>query len=187
MWTDYQCPYCGRVERESLASLDLQYVQTGKVQVALRHHPLSELHSHAKKAAEAALCSGLQGRFWEMHQAIFLDQAHLEEPSLVERARKIGLSIPQFSNCLATGTTAGVVQADTDAAQALRLTSTPSFLIGARQADGRVKATVRLTGARPFDEFRKAIESIAKRAEAGRLTPSIFAFVRSDLGRDVSR
>jgi protein-disulfide isomerase len=47
----------------------------GKVRVAYKHLPLVQLHPNAEKAAEAAECARDQGKFWEMHDALFDKQA----------------------------------------------------------------------------------------------------------------
>jgi protein-disulfide isomerase len=157
-WTDYECPFCAKVESDALRLIDVQYVKTGRVQVAMRHHPIGELHRWAQKAAEAALCAGVQGKFWEMHTAIFEDQKQISEAVLLQRANALGLSVPSFTRCYTDGSTAAQIQSDADSAKALGLTGTPAFLVGWRQTDGLVRIVVRLSGARPTAEFRRAFE-----------------------------
>jgi hypothetical protein len=77
-YSDYQCPFCAKSERETLPELDQKYIGTGQVQLAFRHHPLSRLHPFATQAAEAAVCAGRLGKFWEMHAALFADPKQLD-------------------------------------------------------------------------------------------------------------
>jgi protein-disulfide isomerase len=43
-------------------------------------YSLEQLHSHARKAAEAAHCAGEQGKYWQMHDALFQNQGALDLP-----------------------------------------------------------------------------------------------------------
>ena len=65
---DFECPYCRDAApsvARVLARLD------GRVRLRWRHFPIASKHPHAERAAEAAEASGAQGRFWEMHDALF--------------------------------------------------------------------------------------------------------------------
>ena len=64
--------------------------------MAFRHFPVRTSHPRAWAAACAAEAAGLQGRFWEMHDLLFADQARLEDPHLWERARTLGLDLERF-------------------------------------------------------------------------------------------
>src|SRR5215510_15815847 len=73
VYSDFQCPFCARFGKDSLPGIQARYVKTGRVLVAFRQFPLN-IHAFARKAAEASLCAGKQGRFWEMHDQLFLHQ-----------------------------------------------------------------------------------------------------------------
>jgi len=88
-WSDYQCPYCARAERDIIATLDEKYVKTNRVLFAFRHNPLAKIHPQAAKAAEAALCAGQQQRFWEMHAGLFQDSKRLAQSDLMKRAAEL--------------------------------------------------------------------------------------------------
>jgi protein-disulfide isomerase len=66
---DFQCPPCGKLS-EPINQLQKQY----KLRVIFREFPLP-MHAHAREAACAAEAAGLQGRFWEMHDLLFREQA----------------------------------------------------------------------------------------------------------------
>ncbi len=157
-FSDFQCPYCGAFARDTLPVLEQRYVDRGQVLLAFRHLPLS-MHPFAQKAAEAAECAGGQQQFWPMHDALFLDQRQLDVASLRARAKRLGLDAKAFTTCLA-GARAAKVSADAALARKLGVTGTPTFFLGTRQADGRVKLAERLSGALPAADFSKAIDAL---------------------------
>jgi protein-disulfide isomerase len=129
------------------------------VLLAFRHLPLTQIHPFAMKASEAAECAERQGKFWEMHDRLFQDQKRLEESSLVERARQIGLNAAQFTACLA-GEAASEVQKDAAGANALAVTGTPTFFLGSVESDGRVRVLERFSGAVPVAQFESALDKL---------------------------
>jgi protein-disulfide isomerase len=91
-YSDFQCPSCGHFARESLPVIDRLYVQPGKVLLAFRHFPISDLHPFAFAAAEAATCAGRQGQFWNMHDLLFRNQDHLGRDDLQRAAASLDIS-----------------------------------------------------------------------------------------------
>jgi protein-disulfide isomerase len=156
-YADFQCPYCAQFARRILPEIEKRYVSTGKLRVVFRHMPLQEIHPQALMAAETAECARQQGRFWQMHDALFADQ-RLDEASLVEKARTNGVGLEQFAECV-RGNGAVRVKQDLATARALGLAVTPTFLIG-RDVGGAVKVEQILTGVREVDVFASAIESL---------------------------
>jgi protein-disulfide isomerase len=164
---DYQCPFCAAAEHGAVSEMDAAYIKPGKVEFAFRQHPLETLHPLALETAEATVCAGRQGKFWPMHASLYGDQQHLDEASLVARADRLGLDVARFKACLG-GDVADQVRQDGKDAEALGLMSTPTFLIGVRQADGRVRVASVLTGARPFADFQKAIDPLLANGDESR-------------------
>jgi len=156
-YADFQCPYCGQFARRILPEIEKRYVSTGKLRVVFKHMPLHEIHPQAVMAAETAECARQQGKFWQMHDALFADQ-RLDEASLVEKARTNGIGLEQFSECV-RGNGGVRVKQDLAAARALGLAVTPTFLIG-RDVGGAVKVEQILTGVREVDVFTSAIEAL---------------------------
>ncbi len=72
-FTDYQCPFCSRHFLQTFGQIKKEYVDTGKVKYVSRDYPLG-FHPHAQKASESANCAGDQGKYWEMHDALFQNQ-----------------------------------------------------------------------------------------------------------------
>ncbi|MCX6385040.1 MAG: DsbA family protein [Solirubrobacterales bacterium] len=87
VYADYECPFCAVTELR-LAECE--------VQICFRHFPIRSKHPRAWAAAQAAEAAGLQGRFWEMHEALFADQGRLEDPHLWARAEALGLDVERF-------------------------------------------------------------------------------------------
>ena len=138
------------------STLKKVYVQSGLVLAAFRNFPLRG-HPLAFKAAEAAECAGEQGQFWGMHDRFFSDQAHLDDSMLLRHATDLNLDVRRWQSCRATEARS-LVQRDLEEAQALNIPSTPVFLVGTTQADGRLKVQSVLRGARPAEEFRAALD-----------------------------
>lgn len=149
-FSDYQCPFCGRV------TPTLQQVRDtygAKVKIIFKDFPLPN-HPQAQKAAEAAHCAGEQGKYWEMHDRMFGDQRALEVPALKASAVALGLSPAEFNQCLDSGKFAGAVHEDAALGEKLGVNSTPTLYINGRP----------LIGAQPFDAFKQAIdEELAKK------------------------
>src|SRR5580658_1722338 len=91
---DYQCPYCGQafpIVREIQRRLKDQLC------FVFRNFPLANAHPNAEVAAEAAEAAGAQGRFWEMHDVLYENQAALEPESLLEYGAALGLDMGRFT------------------------------------------------------------------------------------------
>jgi protein-disulfide isomerase len=161
-FTDFQCPYCGRFARDIWPQIQKEYVDSGKVRLALRQLPLP-IHSMARKAAVASLCAGSQGTFWPMHDSLFGDQANLDVASLEARASTLRLDQTQFKSCLADPATEHQIDVDVEYAnKTLKVTGTPAFFFGRPQPDGRINILTTVAGAMPVEEFRKQIEAAVR-------------------------
>ncbi len=161
--SDFQCPYCRQWHDETYQKLRDEFVRTGKVRLAYINFPLAQ-HKHAWPAAEAAMCAGAQGKFWEMHDALFANQAKWEalpSPTLFfdSLARATGVDVARWRQCLQSGKMKPWIQADHDRAQAAGAASTPSFMIGDKI----------LVGAQPIENLRSAIDSAL--AKSKKTTP----------------
>jgi protein-disulfide isomerase len=97
------------------------------------------MHAHAEKAAEATRCAAEQGKFWELHDALFDNNQKLELAQLKEYARMLKLDATRFDKCLDTSEQAAAVKKDFAQGQRLGLTGTPSFFINGHFLSGAVK------------------------------------------------
>jgi protein-disulfide isomerase len=85
---DYQSEACAKAHKMVKKLLELY---PGKVRFNYRHFPLTQVHQHAHKAAEAAVAAVQEGKFWEMHDLLFQNQRRLGAVSLKEYAREAGV------------------------------------------------------------------------------------------------
>jgi protein-disulfide isomerase len=143
-FTDYQCPYCRRVQPTIQRVLD---EHPGKVRHVIKHNPLS-IHPQAPAAARAAIAADRQGRFWEMHKSIFADPRRLSDEDLRERAREIGLDMDRYQDDFDSEETKALIAGDQVEARRLGATGTPSFFI-----NGRL-----LSGAQPYEAFKARVD-----------------------------
>ena len=158
-YSDYQCSFCARYEKQTFPQIQADYINTGKVKYVFRDLPL-DFHKNAFKAAEAARCAGEQGKFWEMHDLLFENQQALEATDLPRHAASLALDAPRFQQCLEVSRYAAGIRKNITEAGTAGLTGTPSFLIGVVQPNSTVKITRKIVGARPYADFKAAIDEI---------------------------
>ena len=149
--SDFQCPYCGQWERETAAQVNSEFVETGIARLAFVNFPLRQ-HPNAEPAAEAAMCAGAQGKFWEMHDRIFQTQAEWSAlPSsdayFEQAALAVGVSGPEYQACIKDHVMRPMIEADTERATKGGAGSTPTFFIGDQV----------IAGAEKIGAFRAAI------------------------------
>jgi protein-disulfide isomerase len=143
-FSDFQCPYCGRVF-PTVEKLMKDY--DGKVRLVFRHFPLS-FHPNAEKAAEAAVCAQDQGKFWQMHDKMFTNQQKLAVEDLKSFAKDIGLDQGKFDKCLDSGEKAAAVSADEKDGEQAGVSGTPAFFING----------IFINGAVPYEQFKEAVD-----------------------------
>jgi protein-disulfide isomerase len=160
-FADYECTFCAQFEQDSMPVLSREYVDSGKIKVAFRNLPL-KIHPRAVPAARAADCARQQGKFWPFHALLFEVGAKLDDVSLQSYAKRTDLDQSAFDACLGSQS-AGAVERDVEAAKSIGFHGTPSFLIGQLQADGRVRGITALRGARPVQDFRRALDDAIAR------------------------
>jgi protein-disulfide isomerase len=135
-FSDFQCPFCGRLEPVLVRVLAKYPTQ---VRLVYRNYPLPELHPQAEKAAEAALCAREQGKFWEMHDLLFAEQQSLGGDDLKDKARRLGLDREKFAQCLDSGQMHSAVEVDVKDGDALGIQGTPANFINGRFLSGAVE------------------------------------------------
>jgi protein-disulfide isomerase len=123
VYADYECPYC--------AVLEARLVDCGARRI-FRHFPVRSKHPRAWAAACAAEAAALQGRFWEMHAALFADQGRLEDPHLWARAEQLGLDVERFDADRRSEAAIARVKRDFSSGVRAGVVTTPTlFLAGA--------------------------------------------------------
>ena len=149
-FSDYQCPYCARYATTTLKQIGESYGD--KVYYVWRDYPLG-FHPNAIPAALAARCAGGQGKYWEMHDQLFLNQvkwSEQEDPQAIfaELAQGLGLDTEKLAQCVAKEQDKDQIEADLKLARDLGIRATPTFFINGQK----------LEGAQPFSEFQALID-----------------------------
>jgi len=144
-FSDFQCPYCARFV-PTLKQVAATYGD--QVRIVYRHFPLDSIHSNARKAAEASLCADEQGKFWEMHDAIFENQQALAVEQLKTTAAGLGLEAGLFDECLDSGRYEEQVEGDLQDGVKAGVQGTPAIFVNGRF----------LSGAVPFQTVAKMID-----------------------------
>ena len=144
-FSDFQCPYCQAVE-PTLKSVLAKH--EGRVAIAFRDMPLTQIHPLAQGAAEAARCAGEQGKFWEYHDLLFANQNKLDRNGLLEHARTLTLDEKQFDSCLTSERYKAQIEQDEQDGRHAGVNGTPAFFING----------VFLNGAQPEATFETSIQ-----------------------------
>ena len=154
-FADYQCPFCLRFTKTTFPLLKKKYIDTGKVRWVALNLPLP-FHKDARKAAQAAHCAGEQDKFWEMRELLFRNPQKLNTENLPAHAETLSLEMTAFNECLQSDRHLAEIDQDAKDANAVRLTGTPSFIVGKTASDVITGQVV--VGAQPVRVFDAAID-----------------------------
>jgi protein-disulfide isomerase len=164
---DFECPQCGRFATLTEPDVRTRLVNTGQIRWRYIDFPL-EMHRNTWNASIAAACADEQGRFWEMHDAIYASQdqwngeatgnpnkvlKQIGEPLVGDKAK--------FDQCIDDARTKPKVQAHYQLAIARKLPGTPSFIIGDQQ----------LSEFLSYDDFKKLVDQQLAKIQAAPATP----------------
>jgi len=130
---DYQCPHCGTAYP---IIKEIQSTFGDQILFVFRNFPLQESHRYANIAAQAAEAAGKQGKFWEMHDAIFENQQQLNEEFIEHLAEKLGLDMEEFEEDLDSEEISTKVEDDFESGVRSGVNGTPSFFINGEKFDG---------------------------------------------------
>lgn len=151
VFSDFQCPFCGRVEPTLKQIMD---IYKKDVRFVWKHQPLP-FHPNAMPAAEAAEAAREQGKFWEMHDLMFADQAELSPAKYEAWAAQLGLNMDRFRKSIADHRNQARIKEDMALGTSNGATGTPTFFI-----NGQL-----LVGALPLENFKAAIDGEIKKAD----------------------
>jgi len=125
-------------------------VNTGKVRFVYKNFAILGVESMT--AAEAGECAEDQGKFWELHDAIYADQVQdrtiLNADVLTAMAVEAGVDEASFRECLSSGKYRDALTEEALSTQRMGVRGTPAFLING----------VFVSGAQPFEVFQQIIE-----------------------------
>lgn len=147
-WSDFQCPFCGRVNA-TLRRVEAAYGD--RVALVFKHLPLP-MHPGAPAAHAAAEAAHRQGRFWAMHDRIFANPRDVDPETLARYANEIGLDVARFRQDSQSAAIRLRIRSDAEEAEELGVTGTPSFFVNGRF----------LSGAQPYESFKRLIDEELK-------------------------
>ena len=151
-YTDFQCPACGAY----YPLLNQLSEEMGdKLSIVVRHYPLIQIHKNALPGARAVEAAGRQGKFWEMYDLLYTNQA---EWSLAENpmmsifpayAGRAGMDIERFRSDMGDASLDDKINRDRETGNELKINGTPSFFLNGKK----------LNNPKSIEEFKKAVET----------------------------
>ena len=149
VYSDYQCPFCAQWTNEALPTL-MRYAELGDLRIEWRD--VNQYGADSERASLAAHAAGMQGKFWEYHDALFPNGEHLpaeqlSEESLVAIAGDLGLDGERFAADLRADATLTAVQRYAEEGRQLGVSGTPTFVLGGEP----------IVGAQPESVFTDAL------------------------------
>ncbi len=126
-YADLECPYCARTH---LLIRDLP------IRRVFRHFPVVSKHPRARVLALAAEAAAGQGRFWDFHDSLMVDQGRLEDPHLWQRCRELGIELARFDSDRRGGQAAERVERDFRAGIRAGVMSTPTLFVAGERHPG---------------------------------------------------
>jgi protein-disulfide isomerase len=142
-FSDFQCPYC---KQAAISLKPLIQSYGSDVRFVFKQMPLS-IHADAFKAAQASVCAGDQGKFWEYHDVLF-NSNELSEQALKRYASDVGLKTNEFNTCLSSEASATAVRRDMQEAMQAGVQGTPTYFV-----NGRI-----VKGIKSPEDFKNAID-----------------------------
>lgn len=130
---DYQCPYCGQAY-PIVEQLRTDFADS--MRFVFRNLPLADVHPHAEAAAEVAEAVGLQGKFWEIHDALYENQHDLSASALLRYVEEVGADVNSATKDIADGGPRRRVEADFEGAVRSGANGTPTFFVNGVRYDG---------------------------------------------------
>lgn len=164
-YTDLECPFCKRFH-ETMGKIMGEYRDAGKVVWVYRHFPLDQLHSKARKEAEAAECASLLGgniKFWEYTNKIFASTGSnnsLDLALLPKFAGDIGLDRGNFELCLNNGRTKDIVQQNLEDGISAGAQGTPYSVVLTKSGE-----KFAIDGAYPYELVKQIIDKVLEGAK----------------------
>ena len=165
---DFECPQCGRFATLTEPDVRTRLINTGTIRYRYIDYPLP-MHGNTWNASRAAACADEQGKFWEMHDAIYANQDrwNTEATNKPDKLLKqIGDQIPgikadQFNTCVDTRKTQAKIQAHLKLAEARQVGATPTFIFASDK---------QYAGFLSYDQFKQLVDQVV--AKSGKTAPS---------------
>ncbi|WP_445370982.1 DsbA family protein [Methylomonas sp. HW2-6] len=160
-FSDYECPFCAKHNKNVLPKLRERYIDKGVIQYVMMDFPL-EFHAHAKMAALATRCAGEQKQYWPMHDAIFEAKGQVNDELLAEVVSRHKLDLAVLRKCMDDPVQLDKLQSDIALGSSLGVNGTPAFLIGKINKNKQLVEYRRFDGVQSFETFASMIDSLKK-------------------------
>ena len=163
---DYQCTYCKKFFHETVESILINYVETGKVKMLFKDFIVVDGAvggNDSMNAANAAHCANDQGMFWQFHSTLYNNwdgegTGWISSEQLNKFANTLELDMNEFSNCVSELKWKKLVHASHADGRTLGVTATPTFFI----IDENNQA-LKITGAQHYDVFQEVFDSLLEK------------------------
>jgi protein-disulfide isomerase len=133
VFSDYQWPYCARLEPELQQLLEKN---PKDVKLVFKNFPLP-MHQFAKKASIAALAANRQGKFWEYHHKLFEAGSSLSEAKIQDIAKELGLDLEKFNKDLKDPAIENLINRDTKDGVQADVKGTPTIFVNGKLLKNR--------------------------------------------------
>lgn len=170
-FADFECPACGQFFTLTEPDIRTRLIETGQILYKFYDYPLP-IHKNTWPASHAAACANEQGKFWEMHDALFNTQDRWSglattrpKGILEDLAKQLGLDMAQWESCYDSEKYLANITAHMREGERLLVGSTPTFVIGKRMVPGSIS----------YDKFKAYVDSAladAAGAAADSATPA---------------
>jgi protein-disulfide isomerase len=147
-FSDFQCPYCARLQP---TLRDVLKAYPNDVKLVYKDFPLS-FHKQAKNAAKAARAAGEQGKYWEMHDLIFENFAKVNEVMFKDFATKLNLDMTKFLADFSGTKYDSLIQQDINLGRQAGVTGTPSLFMNGKRMQRR-----------SLDDFKQQVDAYLKK------------------------
>jgi protein-disulfide isomerase len=142
-----------------MPQVETEYIRTGKIKYVFGDFPLEAIHPYAFKAAAAANCAGDEGKYWEMHDRLFANQAALKPEDLLKHGEAIGVDKTRFQECLQSGKYDPLIRKMMARGENAGVRGTPTLMVGVAESNSsRVRVVKVMVGLQPFAAVKQAID-----------------------------
>lgn len=173
-WADFECPHC-RHAAPRLEKVVESY--PGNVRLVYKFYPL-QAHVHGESAARAAVAAMKQGKFWQMHHALFEHQEAMEPRDIEKYAKEIDVDFAKWKADWESEATADRVSRDRKQGDVVTINGTPTVYINGREydltkfdmeddLDDWIKLEIELAGGQPAEPASSATPAASTKKASG--------------------
>lgn len=125
---DYQCIHC----KKMAPTIGELIKKDSNLRVVYKEFPI--FGKSSEMASKAALAAGMQGKYQQMHDALFKADKRLDNQVIMSTAKSIGLNMQKFEQDMASQEVLNQLQANRELAEKMHLMGTPAFVVASTPA-----------------------------------------------------